>query len=445
MKGDGARDQRAALEAVAKRQTAQVRRYVTDGGDLGIVKAPPGSGKTWLLLEAINAARSAKMRVAVAAQTNSQVDSICSRFALMATGFAVTRFAGGGAQPGNFPKGVDWVTETKELPSGPSVVVGTTAKWGLVNITDPYDALLVDEAWQMSWADFMLLGQIAKSFLLIGDPGQIPPVVSIDVARWETAPRPPHLAAPQVIVEDARLKRDEWSLPATRRLPYDAADLVRPFYDFEFGAFAQPGERGVLVGPGGKRPEDRLLDLLRDGSAAALTLPTPDHGPPLEQDVDVAEAAAKLVKTLLSRSAQVTDEDGKRKLNAGDIGLCATHRSMNSALDLSLPRELRGHVRVDTPERWQGLECKVMIVVHPLSGVLRPSAFDLETGRLCVMASRHRAGMIVLARDHLESTLNEFIPNASQAIGRKDVEGRGLCDNLEFWTRLTGRGRVIAA
>lgn len=45
-----------------------------------------------------------------------------------------------------------------------------------------------------------------------------------------------------------------------------------------------------------------------------------------------------------------------------------------------------------------------MIAVHPLSGVLRPSAFDLETGRLCVMASRHLAGMVVLGRDHLGLT-----------------------------------------
>lgn len=442
MKGDGAR---AALEAEAKRQTTEVRRYVTDGGQLGIVKAPPGSGKTWLLLEVIKAARTAKMRVAVAAQTNSQVDSICRRFAAMETGFTITRFAGGSAQPGALPKGVDWVTETKELPSGPSVVVGTTAKWGLVNITDPYHVLLIDESWQMSWADFMLLGQVAKSFLLIGDPGQISPVVSIDVARWETAPRPPHLAAPQVIIKDTRLKRDEWSLPGTRRLPHDAAALVRPFYDFEFGAFAQPGERQVAVDPGGKAPHDRLIDLLRDGSAAALTLPTPDHGPPLEQDTEVAEVATTVVKALLGRGAQVTDDDGKRKVTPADIGLCATHRSMNTALDLSLPGQLRGHVRVDTPERWQGLECKLMIVVHPLSGVLRPSAFDLETGRLCVMASRHRAGMIVLARDHLASTLSEFIPTASQAIGRTDVEGRGLRDNLAFWTQLVNGGRVVAA
>src|SRR5439155_7065086 len=257
---------RAALEAEALRTTDAVRRYVTDGGNIGVVRAPPGSGKTWLLLETIKAGRTAKMRVAVAAQTNSQVDSICSRFSRMDTGFSVTRFAGGSAQPSQLPNGVDWVSETKELPAGPCIVVATTAKWGLVDIKDAYDVLLVDEAWQMSYADFMLLGQVARAFLLIGDPGQIPPVVSIDVARWETAPRPPHLPAPHVIIEDARLQRDEWSLPGTRRLPHDAADLVRPFYDFQFGAFAQPGERQIFLDPGGKASQDRLLDLLREGS-----------------------------------------------------------------------------------------------------------------------------------------------------------------------------------
>ena len=435
----------ADLEQEVKQRSAEVRRYVTDGGDLGVVKAPPGSGKTSLLLDVMQAARSKKMRVAVAAQTNSQVDSICRRFAAMGTGFAIARFAGGSGQPNDLPDSVVWVTETKELPHGPSVVVATTAKWGLVNITDPFDVVMVDEAWQMSWADFMLLGQVAKAFMLIGDPGQISPVVTIDVARWETAPRPPHLAAPEVILGDARLKREDWSLPATRRLPYDATGLVRPFYDFDFGSFAQPGDRKVSLDAGGKRVQDRLLDLLRDGSTAALTLPTPDHGPPLEQDDEVAAAATDVVKGLLRRGAQVTDMEGKRKLTPADVGLCATHRSMNTALDLALPKELRGLVRVDTPERWQGLECKIMVVVHPLSGVLRPSSFDLETGRLCVMASRHRAGLIVLSRDHLTATLDDFIPSASQAVGRRDMEGRGLRDNIEFWSQLVEGGRVVTA
>src|SRR5688572_13056370 len=117
---------------------------------------------------------------------------------------------------------------------------------------------------------------------------------------------------------------------------------------------------------------------------------------------------------------------------------------MNSTLALALPKDLRRGVIVDTPERWQGLERPVMILVHPLSGVVRPSTFDLETGRLCVMASRHQAGMIVVTRDHVGETLDRFIPSADQPIGRPDVSGRGHADNLSFWKQLQGKGRVVS-
>jgi hypothetical protein len=131
-------------------------------------------------------------------------------------------------------------------------------------------------------------------------------------------------------------------------------------------------------------------------------------------------------------------------LTPAHIGLAATHRIMNSAMELSLPSKLRGQVKVDTPERWQGLERPVMIVVHPLSGVVSPSAFDLETGRLCVMASRHQGGLLIVTRDHLQRTLEEFIPNADQAVGKPDVTGRGHARHLGFWETLQRQGRVIA-
>ena len=76
-----------------------------------------------------------------------------------------------------------------------------------------------------------------------------------------------------------------------------------------------------------------------------------------------------------------------------------------------LPAELIGTdaIQVTTPERWQGLQRAVMIAVHPLSGVQTPSAFDLETGRLCVMASRHKAACIFITRDHVGDTLNSHL------------------------------------
>jgi hypothetical protein len=138
---------------------------------------------------------------------------------------------------------------------------------------------------------FMLLGQVAERFVLIGDPGQIPPVVSVDVLCRETSSRPPHIAAPRVILSDQRLRPEQWQLPATRRLPYDAAALVRQFYDFEFGAIAQSGERAILATGAGKSAVDKVIDTLAQNSVAALTIPTPDEGPPLNSDEELAKQA----------------------------------------------------------------------------------------------------------------------------------------------------------
>ncbi len=86
----------------------------------------------------------------------------------------------------------------------------------------------------------------------------------------------------------------------------------------------------------------------------------------------------------------------------------------------------------------------MMIVVHPLSGTVNPSSFDLETGRLCVMASRHQISLVVVTRDHLADTLDSHMPSAGQAVGRPDLSGRGHHQNTVFWRALIHQDRVVA-
>jgi hypothetical protein len=116
---------------------------------------------------------------------------------------------------------------------------------------------------------------------------------------------------------------------------------------------------------------------------------------------------------------------------------------MNGELRKALGADF-SDVSIDTPERWQGLERPIMIVVHPLSNVTDPSDFDLETGRLCVMASRHQVGLIVITRDHVGASLEEFIPQASQAPGLPDVVGRGHFAHARFWNDLVEDQRMVA-
>jgi hypothetical protein len=432
----------------AKRRAVQaaILEHVEQRRPLLVLKAPPGSGKTHVTLRAIALAAHRRQRVAVATPTNAQADDLCRRMAETFPRVPVVRYASASRTEIALGASVTWARAAKELPAGPAVVVATVSKWAASTIDTPYDFLFVDEAWQTAWAEFMTLSAVAPRFVLVGDPGQIPPVVTIDVARWQTSRRPPHAAAPEVILRDRGLPARLLELPVTQRLPHDTAAMVQAFYDFPFDSWAAPGERRLeTAGAGNARGGvDAALDKLASGSVAVLALPTPEAGPPLEEDLEIAEAAAALVKRVLERGATVINEEGARPLRAEDIGLTAPHRVMNTRMMDALG-PLAREVRVDTPERWQGLQRELMIAVHPLSGVVRPSAFDLSTGRLCVMASRHRTGLVLVTRDHVPATLGAYLPVADQAVGWPDEAGKGHAQNLAVWEQLERGGRVVRA
>ena len=419
---------------------ASLTEYLLDGGRIAVVKAPPGSGKTHNLIEVLAVLVKAGKRIAVAAQTNSQADDICERFANAHPAILVDRFTSKDYRlPGDFPGSIGHVTAAKDLHDEPGVVVGTTAKWSLTDLPGaPFDLLAVDEGWQMAWADFMQCAKISGRFLLIGDPGQIPPVVTIDVRRWETSPRAPHEATPNIVLADPTITdRFEGSLPACRRLPHESVAYVKPFYDFDFSAYVEPGASGVDL------PTGHFLDVLSDGRPVLATLPTPVGGPPVEVDHELAAAIASLVEDLLAAAPTLRIDGHLAPLQPNHIGVTSSHRVMNSAIASALGARAQ-HVRVDTPERWQGLQKPMMIAVHPMSGVVSPSPFDLETGRLCVMASRHQAGLIIVSRDHVGETLANYVPAAEQAPGRPDRVGRGHDAHLKFWGSLVADERVRA-
>lgn len=429
---------RRQIQAIVDDLHKQLVSYVVDGGRIAVVKAPPGSGKTYLLMKAVQAAR--KMRVAIATQTRSQADDICRR---LLQDFGITPFRFAAASSARQSPAYPVVTNKKELPSGPCVVVATSAKWGMIDVTQTFDILFVDEAWQLAWADFMLLGHVAGRFVLIGDPGQIPPVVTIDTGRWETAPRAPHHPAPDLVLRQKHRDLLPLDLPATRRLPHDTVEYIRPFYDFGFGSWAEPGERSVHSTGRVRDGIDAAIERLAKGSVVAVTMPTPVEGPPLEEDQELAAVAAQVAERVLSRGSAAVMAGKSERIEPAGIGLCSTHRVVNAAMEVRLAPKLRRRVIVDTPERWQGLERPVMVMVHPLSGVVRPSDFDLETGRLCVMASRHQVGLIIVTRDHVGETLNAHLPSAEQPVGRPDVAGRGHHQNIAFWSRLVAQNRVV--
>lgn len=431
-----------------------LREFLRGNDRLCVVKAPPGSGKSYNLLEALDSAVEDGYRIAIAAQTNNQIDDLCSRLVVRYPGQEVIRFSSASyVPPADLDPNIEIITDKKLLPDGPCIVVGTVAKLGLVDIVNLHDLLFIDEAWQMTWADFLTLRDVAKRYVMIGDPGQIPPTVSITVDRWEVSPAAPHLAAPEVVLNNPELREltTVLNLPTCHRLPADSVDLVRSFYDFEFDAAAHPGDRFLRSSKtlNLKVSVDRAIDLLSQHSTVILTLPTNDDGAPIEPDTELADAVAGVVKRLFQLDCVFAAETGDKKmpksLEPGHIGIVSTHNLMNTAIEKALPKKYRGRggIKVTTPERWQGLERPVMIAVHPLSGVMLPSSFDLETGRLCVMASRHRSACIFVTRDHVGETLNTHLPVADQALGRSDIVGRGHKQHTDFWNHHLERNLIV--
>ena len=431
----------------------ELRTFIRGNDHICVVKAPPGSGKSYNLLEALEEALKSERRVAIAAQTNNQVDDLCTRFCERFPKAKITRFSSSSYEkPHDMSDRVDIVTNKKQLPVGASIMIGTVAKLGLTEILDPYDVLFIDEAWQMTWADFLTLRDVSDRYIMIGDPGQIPPTVTISVDRWEVSPVAPHTPAPDVVLqnEDLRAITTVLELDTCRRLPDDSVELVRNFYDFFFGSFAKAGER--FLRPTKKTTNDRVdqaLLRLNEHSTVVYTHPTGADGVPVETDMELAAVVAGIATRLLELKcvASTSAEEAKspRALKPSDIGIVSTHNLMNTAIQSVLPAELVGDdaIRVTTPERWQGLERAVMIAVHPLSGVQIPSAFDLETGRLCVMASRHKAACIFVTRDHVGTTLDSHLPSADQALGRGDVIGRGHAQHTAFWKYHEERGLIV--
>ncbi|MFM9084035.1 MAG: AAA family ATPase [Actinomycetota bacterium] len=431
-----------------------LREFLRSHERLCVVKAPPGSGKSHNLLEALDAAVEEGYRIAIAAQTYNQVDDLCRKFCKRYPGQVIVRFSGATYQrPGDLPADVQIITDKKVLPGGPCIVVGTVAKMGLVDIVNLHDLLFIDEAWQMTWADFLTLRDVAQRYVMIGDPGQIPPTVTIEVDRWEVSPVAPHAPAPDVVLNNPELRdiATVLELDVCRRLPADSVDLVRNFYDFHFDAHAEPGER--FLRPGKKldmsRAIDRSVALLGEHSTVILTHPTDEGGIPVDPDEELAEVVASVAVRLLELgcvySAGPDDVTRPRTLEPGNIGIVSTHNLMNSAIERALPAKLRSAtgIKITTPERWQGLERPVMIAVHPLSGVSVPSSFDLETGRLCVMASRHQSACIFVTRDHVGETLDTHLPVADQALGQADIVGRGHKQHTDFWRHHAERNLIV--
>lgn len=444
--------------AVARSVLEQVTADLLSGAHRGvIVDSPPGAGKSTLVVELAKRLADTGEPVMVVAQTNEQVDDLVDRLAtahgavdgavdgareagltigrLSASGYIpterVVRHLGG---PGAVDESVTVAGKVTDLGT-PAVTVATAAKWARVgDVTWPEGGwrwAILDEAYQMR-SDGLLA--IAPRFangtaLFVGDPGQLDPFATIDGDRWAGSAWDPTDSAVAVVRAhnpDLPVRR----LPYSWRLPATAAPLIcaafYPFTPFEAGseltqrsmklpgAGGSGGESASAVGMMGRAGEratevavDQALDLAAETGWALYELPAKQT---VRTDAEALEACARLAARLVRREATVFDPAyaGGRQVTADRVAIGASHRDQVAGIRAALDRygeDMRA-VTVDTANRLQGREYDVCIVLHPLSGRRDATAFHLETGRLCVLLSRHRHACVVVARAGIPDLLD---------------------------------------
>ncbi|GGT28011.1 AAA domain-containing protein [Streptomyces purpureus] len=398
--------------AEAARATRNILADTLHGQARGVVvDSPPGAGKSTLVVRAAIELAGAGRPLMVVAQTNAQVDDLVLRLAEKEPELQVGRLHSSDSDP--YDKALDELEQVRTSSkagdlAGLPVVVSTAAKWAHVKNVEPWAHAIVDEAYQMRSDALLAVAGLFERALFVGDPGQLDPFSVVGAEQWAGLSYDPSASAVSTLLAH-NPELPQHRLPVSWRLPASAAPLVSDaFYPYTpFRSGTGPGERRLSFGvPSDGSGPDRVLDEAAESGWGLLELPA-RHTP--RTDPEAVRAVALVVRRLLDRGGAAVSErsDAPVPLTPDRIAVGTAHRDQAAAVRAALAELAVTGVTVDTANRLQGREYDVTVVLHPLSGRPDATAFHLETGRLCVLASRHRHACIVVCRAGVADLLDE--------------------------------------
>ncbi|WP_242587636.1 AAA domain-containing protein [Streptomyces sp. MST-110588] len=376
-----------------------------------VVDSPPGAGKSTLVVRAARELAAAGRRLMVVAQTNAQVDDLVLRLAEKDPELPVGRLHS--SEPGAYDPALGALPAVRTSArisdlAGLDIVLSTAAKWARTKVDEPWAHAIVDEAYQMRSDALLTVAGLFERALFVGDPGQLDPFSMVDADQWAGLSHDPSASAvTTLLAHNPGLPQHR--LPVSWRLPASAAPLVSDaFYPYTpFHSGTGPGERRLdfRVSSDGSGV-DRVLDEAAGTGWGLLELPA-RHVP--RTDPEAVGAIAQVVRRLLDRGGVAISERSPDPvpLTADRIAVGTAHRDQAAAVRSALAALGTGEVAVDTANRLQGREFDVTVVLHPLSGRPDATAFHLETGRLCVLTSRHRHACIVVCRAGVAELLDD--------------------------------------
>jgi len=434
------------VSALAEHALESILATQWDGEPAVILFSPPGAGKTGVAERlAVQSMSLLQERCMITTQTNEQAFDVARRtsegYPRLPIHLLVSRSL---SLPPHLPaiRNLRIIHQAADLPVGPCVVIANAAKWSWLDSDRTlFDLQIVDEAFQLPDYRFHLIAGLARRHVLIGDPGQIDPVVRCELERWRCDPAGPHVPCPRALIERHPGIR-QMTLPVSRRLNADTVSFVQPAFYPQMPFTALSADRGIAFAVPGIMPTDAPLDAAASGASMILVeLPAMITG---EVDAELADELVWTIRRVLERGARTRDDGSRQDVDADMIGVACAHVSQVNAVRERLGTDL-SNVFVETANRFQGLERPLMFVHHPLSGRADATGFHLDAGRLCVMLSRHRIACWIFAREGIGRQLRRYAPTGDRVLGiPDDPEYAGWRAHTELMNDLLRRGRTYS-
>jgi predicted RecB family nuclease len=361
------------------------------------IQGPPGSGKTYtasqLILELLKQGKT----IAISANSHAVILNLLERAqrSCIRNQVSVKIAKVQTKKPDNPIPGIDYGTSIDKL-KGDYQLVGATV-FQLCKVVDRFDYLFIDEAGQMSIANFVAMARCARNLVLMGDPMQLEQPIQ------GTHPGESGQSALGYLLQ------------GRATIPPDLGIFLRTSYRMH-PSLCRFISEGIYEGRLDAHP-DTVTHEIKSSSQDALVqsglyfLPI-DHQDNTKESAEEVEAIAQLVNRLTGLD-YCSDRGSKSgQIGRDDILIVAPYNAQVNRLT----ERLGDRARIGTVDRFQGQEAPIVILsmcTSSLDQAPRGLEFLLNRNRLNVAISRGQCAAIVVANPQLASahctTLEQMI------------------------------------
>ncbi len=357
------------------------------------IQGPPGTGKTYQAANAITELLKQNKKIAITGLSHKVIHNLLYRVEEMASKKQI-EFAG--YKRGNLEdddqifngefikthsKDPIFMDALKETNSG-QIFAGTKFHLASRYYDEQIDYLFIDEAGQVSLADLISIGNIAKNIVLIGDQNQLgQPIKGTHPNKSGQSILDYLLEGKDTIPEDRGI-----FLNKTYRLHPKINDFISSnFYEDRLICDDRTGRRNISFNKN---------SLIKDSGIHFIEM---NHENNVQTSIEEFEEIKKLMNQMIG--SEYDDNGNKRKLTVEDFLIISPYNTQVNLLISKLEESKIKNPKVGTIDKFQGQEAPITIISMTSSDnetLPRNKEFFFSRNRLNVAISRAQVVSVIL-------------------------------------------------